>query len=210
MMSPLDSYAEFSSSHFSRFASKYSAEDVNRVGWSSRSTQHARFKVLSEIGDLTTSSVLDVGCGVGDLHTFLCGAGFRGEYFGLDLLERNVSDANRRIGRKLCRKGDVIEMPGEQMFDYVLASGIFGLPHKDWNAIVTLTLLKMYKLCRRGLAANFLSIFAAPENDFSYHVDPSVIANICVNVLGTRSFVIRHDYSVKNNDFTIYAYRAQD
>ena len=45
--------------------------DVRSVGWGNKGSQDLRFKILSDIGDLTNNSVCDLGCGFGDLYLYL-------------------------------------------------------------------------------------------------------------------------------------------
>lgn len=44
---------------------------LQAVGWGSTESQETRFRVLTEIGLHPTSSILDVGCGMGGLYGYL-------------------------------------------------------------------------------------------------------------------------------------------
>ncbi|NVL90353.1 MAG: hypothetical protein HWN69_05065, partial [Desulfobacterales bacterium] len=47
------------------------AKDHEMVGWGSEESQKCRFGVLCQLDDLSGKSVLDVGCGLGDLYGYL-------------------------------------------------------------------------------------------------------------------------------------------
>lgn len=47
--------------------------------------QPLRYEVLSEIGDLNNCSILDVGCGFGDIYAFLIKKGLNIKYTGYDI-----------------------------------------------------------------------------------------------------------------------------
>ena len=42
-------------------------ETAQALGWRDSSQQHLRFRMLAEISDLTGCSIMDIGCGFGDL-----------------------------------------------------------------------------------------------------------------------------------------------
>ena len=190
---------------FEGLASVYEPDNVKRTGWSSRSTQIARFSVLAKIGSLKGKSILDVGCGIGDFYKYLLERKFQGKYIGYDLVAANCSAASEKYGSGLFFQRDILDITDEQQFDYVLASGIFYLPADDWNDAVSITLKRMFELCKIGIAANFLSIYSPNKIPDLFYVHPATIINICSNF--TNVFRIHHDYALKRNDFTLFAYR---
>ena len=61
--------------------------DPRALGWT-KGKQEERFSALTSRVDLTRAkSVLDVGCGFGDLFPFLTERGFRGRYVGIDFID---------------------------------------------------------------------------------------------------------------------------
>ena len=56
------------------------------LGWGSRKgKQSVQFEALCQIGDISNSSILDVGCGFGDLYAYLKYRGTRVNYTGVDI-----------------------------------------------------------------------------------------------------------------------------
>jgi SAM-dependent methyltransferase len=58
--------------HFHRHRiAEFGADSVRALGWVSEASQTSRFEAIAQAGDFNDSSVLDLGCGTGDLKAFL-------------------------------------------------------------------------------------------------------------------------------------------
>ena len=74
-----------------------------------------------------------------------------------------------------------------------------------WWEISEKLLKKMFTICKKGLAANFLSNLSVKQDDIdSYFADPRLILSFSQSRLSNK-VVLRHDY--KPNDFTMYIYK---
>lgn len=191
--------------YFNNLSARYSPDTVERVGWSSRSTQVTRFDILTNIGPLQGRSILDVGCGVGDFYGYLKEKNIEVDYIGYDLIPENCRAATEKYGKELFFDKDILDTTERKQFDYVVASGIFFLPADNWEDAVTAILKRMFDLCRIGIATNFLSSHSPRKVPTSFYVDPAIVINICSQM--TTVFNLRHDYAAKRNDFTMFAYR---
>ncbi len=167
------------------------------VSWGSKESQELRFKILCDIGDLRDKTILDYGCGVGDLCQFLKKYKIR-EYVGYDINGKMIKRALEKYPDGIFRNYIAIET-----FDYVFASGTFNLKTTNWEKETYQTLGKIWGLCRLGVAVNFLSSLHQNKNKISYYADPSDILKFIGTL--TKKFILRHDY--KNNDFTVYLYK---
>src|SRR4051812_44437082 len=63
---------------------KYGKGTLGALGWKDQEGQQARFKLLCSIADLNNSSVLDTGCGHGDLRGYLEKQFSGTRYIGID------------------------------------------------------------------------------------------------------------------------------
>ena len=61
-----------------------------------RTGQSIRFQVLTEIGDLRNATILDVGCGFGDLCRFLEKKKLNVKYHGVDINQDFIDVAKKR------------------------------------------------------------------------------------------------------------------
>src|SRR3989339_2012946 len=65
-----------------RYRARYQQHGYSPVslGWGKGGRQHLRFSVLAGIGIGKEDSVLDIGCGFGDLFGYLKSTGWKGRY----------------------------------------------------------------------------------------------------------------------------------
>lgn len=201
----ISEYNEIMLKYFVKRAHEFPMQMVDRVGWSSRDTQLARFRTITKIGEFQKKTVLDVGCGVGDFYNFLSNQGVNLTYTGIDLVLENCSDAQKRYGSAKFINKSLFDLEDEAKYDYVVASGIFFLKYPNWDIVVEEALKKMFSLCNLGVAVNFQSAYSEPEDEISKHVYPEDILKMITPM--SKIFSIFHDYAVKMNDFTIFFYR---
>ena len=70
--------------------------------WHSRQSQEIRFHQLLSLLPVNTVSIVDAGCGFGDLFLYLTSHSNRIiDYIGLDSLEIMVKEAKRRTGQTI-------------------------------------------------------------------------------------------------------------
>ncbi len=96
--------------------------------WESRDCQRRRFEVLTETVGFSGASLLDVGCGSGDLYRYLVEEkGIDVDYTGVDILQGMIDTARcRHPGGRFIRADIAVEeIPGE--YDVVFCSGVFNL-----------------------------------------------------------------------------------
>lgn len=179
--------------------------------WADRETQERRFEVLCEVGDLTSSRVLDYGCGTAHLLDFLKQRGFVGRYTGYDLVPKALEVAEQRHPTAVFEARDVLEHGVEGTHDYVVVSGVFNSPAKDPLGLMTATLSKLFASTNVALAFNCMSRyvdFLDPE--LSYFAPEEVFA-FCKQTLSPR-VCLRHDYEVRPGvvpyEFAVYVYRT--
>lgn len=134
----------------------YSAEGVH---WGSARTQQLRFAALRRFlpQDLSALSLVDVGCGLGDLFVFLSeGCGKEpGEvpfsYTGIDVVAPMVEAAAQRTGRDILQL-DVLtdDLPGG---DYYLCSGAMNTLTRDESELF---IRRCFAAADRGFVFNLL------------------------------------------------------
>lgn len=179
---------------------------LEALGWHSKKSQKVRFKVLSSIGDLTGRSILDVGCGFGDFFGYLWKNIELEGYLGVDLIEDMIKEAYKRYPEGAFMILDILNNDGFILnvgrFDYVLASGIFGLESSTWDLYVQSMLVKMFEICRIGVGVNFLLTRKYQESD-SHYTSPDVIVDLVREI----SPKVECKLGYKENDFTIFIYK---
>jgi SAM-dependent methyltransferase len=150
---------------------------VDSVGWSSRESQYLRFELLRDDIDLKGKSVLDLGCGLGDLADYL-NAVTEGdfEYVGVDISGQFI---------KLCREkfkginiqfieGEISNLKVNQV-DFTFASGVFTYETGENEDYCRQTIKHIFDMSRIGCSFNFLSTQADHYLEKNHHYSPMVI-----------------------------------
>ncbi|MBC7603282.1 MAG: class I SAM-dependent methyltransferase, partial [Ramlibacter sp.] len=151
------------------------------LGWKAARSQSERFGVILRAADYSNCSVLDVGCGRGDLKAHLDDAFDDVRYTGLDQMPEFIADAVARYGNG---DGDVAasrfllgdftqgELP---ISDYVIACGALGYRCAEPGFHLRM-IRRMHAACRRALIFNVLD-----ARRFAQH--PLLVGRDCDEVL---------------------------
>lgn len=178
------------------------------VQYTSLESQERRFEFLVEIGDLNGKSILDFGCGTGQLYAYLQSRGIAVKYFGIEIVDEFITLCQSKYPSQ--HFGKIDDFSG-QTFDYVFVSGVFNNLTKNNQEFYQSTLKTLFEMTRLGLAFNMMSAYV----DYQ---DPGLFYEYPENVFGflkkeiTPYVALRNDYEVKPGvipfDFTVYAYRG--
>jgi SAM-dependent methyltransferase len=186
---------------------KEGLSDHKSVGWGSKESQYLRFKILTEIDELSKNNVLDVGCGLGELFNFFTNNSIKiNSYKGIDISRDLILEAQNRFDKKKKATFEFInidKLKGHEDYDYVFLSGALNLKVENNLIYAKKVIKKMYSLCRKGVACNFLSSYADFSLEKDYHYSPEEIFSYSKG-LSSRA-VLRHDYPLY--EFTLYLYK---
>ena len=175
--------------------------DHRGLGFRTRSSQEKRFEALLALGDFDGRRLLDVGCGFGDFLQFLQDRGISPDYTGLDICEPMVSRCRQRFAGSGARfiAGDVLEHQPAARYDFVVASGIFGLDSPGVRERIAPTLRRLYSWASAGCAVNFLSSRSTAPAEARVYVDPREVLETAFALTPA----VRLDHSYLPNDFTL-------
>lgn len=169
----------------------------------SREGQLFRFEQLFRIADLDGCSVLDVGCGIGDMYPMLLERFPRATYEGIEVVPEMAAFAAAKYPGVRFRTANLLRETLPERYDYVLLSGIFNNAVAEGSFLEPL-LAAAWGLARRGLGFNFISThvnFTQPE--MAYH-DPAAVLDFCIRRLGPR-VTLHHHYA--RCDVAVFVYR---
>jgi SAM-dependent methyltransferase len=180
--------------------------DHRGLGFRTRSSQEKRFEALLSLGDFHRRRLLDVGCGFGDFLRFLLVRGVQPIYTGLDICEPMVARCRESFAVSAGRfiVGDVLDHRPDEPYDFVVASGIFGLDADGMRSRIEPTVRRMFSWCGTGMAANFLSSRSPTPAQARVYVDPCDALDIGLTL--TRAARLDHTYLP--NDFTLHLYKS--
>ena len=186
------------------------------LDWGSRKDQEARFAVLLEVlrrlpprsyahsQSDTAPRLLDVGCGLTDLCSFLGRAEQPVRYVGVDITFPILEEARRRWPGRDTLMGDVFTHApfATEAIDLAFCSGIFNLRLGNNDAFAARAVASLLALCSRCVVANFLHCRTRRQYPHCFYYDPE---RVCSAVRQTASRVeLVDDYL--ENDFTVVAW----
>lgn len=195
------------------------AEHHEMLDWASKDAQIARFMVLERClrdtflamsgGQITESDpprLLDVGCGISDLKSFLEWKKIAAHYFGVDITPGILSEARRKHPDRALILADVFQAAPfrKHQFDVVFCSGTLNLRLGNNSAFAAKALAAMMDLAGRLIVVNFLHQRTRERYNQCFYYDPDAILETAraVAPTGTRLRII-DDYL--ENDFTLEA-----
>ena len=153
---------------------------VEALGWRKKDSQVKRFEVLSKVGDLSGCSLLDVGCGYGDLKPFL-DQRFSGiTYIGIDQMPEFIAEAQVRYkdyADTFFYQTDFTAAALPQV-DYVVASGALAY-RCDNPGFYEDMIRKMYGASTRAVAFNMLDVHRFPAHPLLLGHDSDEIVSFC-------------------------------
>ena len=179
----------------------YGLYDPRALHWQDPFSQVERFRVLSEVGKMRGHSLLDVGCGFGDLFGHVQKKSTDVEYTGIDINERMIEAARAKYTDALFVIQDFGAYSGK-MVHYALASGTFSFKIADHQKIYFEYIRKMFDLSRKAVAFNMLNArYHVNDDTYAAYLVPAVY-DFCTTF--TDKVLIRQDYLPQ--DFTVYLY----
>ena len=191
--------------HFDERADKYGA-GLQSVDWKSREAQYNRFREILKVVDFSAPfSILDYGCGDGELVRFLTAAGADFKYFGFDVSPQMIEAARKEFAdAKNCLFSTrLADFPKA---DYTAASGVFSMrfaPNdEEWREYMRAKIIEFDALSYRGFAFNALTSYSDIERrrEDLFYADPLYWFDFCKRNV-SRFVSLLHDYP--EYDFTI-------
>ncbi len=172
------------------------------LGWKSPEAQVARFKILSGLGDMNDCSLMDMGCGYGDLRNYLADIYPRLRYFGIEQIPAILNVAIERYSQlpeTLFFEGDfsAAELPS---VDYIIACGALSYRNSD-PLYVFKMIEKLFNNCRRGFGFNLLGKTSDPDGIIASY-NSAFILDYCNKLTGNVKFIEGY----WEDDFTVMMY----
>ncbi len=178
--------------------------DLNKLGWRSPESQQKRFEILLSAGDLEGKTILDLGCGYGDLKNFIDAKYNDVKYIGVDMLPEFVNDAAKRFtyDQNACFiLGDFsgMELPEA---DYVFACGALCYCSKDPDYYYKM-IRKMYAVAKYAIVFNMLDDQVFPKHPILKAHNKNEILSFCSSI-STR---VELTDGYLEDDFTISIFK---
>ena len=184
--------------HFQNLVDRFGV-DSQALGWRDKRSQTERFVVLVSGGLDADASLLDIGCGQGDLYSWLRENEYWVHYRGIDLTPAMVARARTRFPEAQFEVGSLFDLDDSHRAHHVVASGIFYLRQEAPFEFLQTAVTHLYQLAEVSLAFNCLSTRGEHQDEGEYREDPAAVLRFCFTL--TPFVTLRHDYH--SGDFTV-------
>lgn len=183
--------------------------DPKSLFWKGKGAAHQRFRQIWAEIDFTNKSVLDIGCGFGEMGKFLTKRYEGVNYTGYDIVPEFIEEAKKQLPDSHFEVKDLFKDSIEEKFDVVIASGVLNSNVEDNMQYRKDAIGKMFGYTNDVFVFNMLGNHPQPENNDTtsniWYADSMEILEYCLTL--TRRVVLRHHYNPK--DFTIFMYKVK-
>lgn len=188
---------------YERGFGKY-GESPKALHWVNYASQAVRFKNLVADVDIEGRTILDAGCGMGDILPFLYAKADSFDYLGVDTNKDFIATARKRYYGHKFKVGDPFFGRSGGKYDIVLSSGVMNHNQPDWLEVRKRMITALFEQTRETLAFNMAGAFhSIPADPLIAYADADGIFDYCKSL--TSQVSIKTGYS--NYDFTIIMQR---
>ena len=179
------------------------------VDWNSGESQHARFQMLTKHLEINSdSTILDFGCGYGELYAYLKDRNNSLDYLGYDLVQTSIETARKLY--KSSQANFVSTLPQFRVWDYVLMSGVFNVKGEvaevEWSEYVVSKINSLLPRASKGISFNMLTTFndIHLRKEHLFYVDPMELVTK-LKIRPPYTVILDHSYPMWEYTVTILA-----
>jgi SAM-dependent methyltransferase len=183
---------------------KYGASPKALLWWDYRSMA-IRFRQLVKDLNIDDKTILDAGCGMGDLLPYLYAESTNFKYLGVDKNKGFIEIAKKRYEGHDFKEADPFD---KQIgtYDVVISSGVMNGNYKGWLEERKRMIKMLYSHCQEVLAFNMAGGLRPIANDsLIAYADAKEIYDYCATL--SDRVILRAHYL--NNDFTVVMYKSE-
>ena len=200
----VESTREVTLKHYSHRVDK-SLDNFEILDWGDHAAQLKRFEILSDKVNFSDKFLLDIGCGLADLKTYLVDKGNAPAlYVGADLVLPVLKHAReQQPGTSLVACDIFSASPFRKPFDVIYCSGVFNLRTADNMAYLATALDGISRLINQEstVVLNFLHERTEKKYEHCFYYSPEKIHDLLSLTFSTVD--VCQDYLA--NDFTVFA-----
>jgi len=184
----------------SRYSNRYHQHGVSHLtlGWGSRKHQEIRFKRILECINFNGQSVLDIGCGFGDLYSYLKAQNINiSSYTGIDINPDLIAEAKNQNPDGIFKTLSITANNINIKADIVIMLGLLNFKQRNINNpdYAQLMIKNAYQSSNSILLVDCLSdryTAAYKKEDFVYYYNPSSLLDWGFDL--SDNVQLLHDY----------------
>lgn len=166
------------------------------LGCGAKGRQTLRYSVLCDMALKNPSiSILDVGCGFGDLYEYLKLNGWNGDYCGIDVVPEFIDLSKSKFpSLKFYELNIMSKDISFEKYDLVVASGTFNekLNNDDHEKYIETAICNMYSLANIAVCVDFMTTYVDYQHPLGFHMDPLKAFSFGKKL--SKRVMLRHDY----------------
>lgn len=166
------------------------------LNWNSKQSQQTRFEVIHEVLEthLPFCSIVDAGCGFGDLYLFLQQKGsLPRKYMGYDMLDEAIFVAKKRT-KQQCVHKDILNDELD-LADFYVASGSMNILNRFETFLF---IRRCYEASKKGFVFNLLR-GEENEGNFNYFLPEEIETHV-----RDFAYAIEIHEGYMEGDFTVF------
>lgn len=192
-----------SEEEYRRSQQKYQG-GVQALRWHSYRSAAARYREVVADLDFEGRSILDVGCGYGNLIPYITAKATDFTYTGIDLMEEFTEEAARRYPDHTFVTGDYFQQPLPDKFDLIVCCGALNTNRTDIQELRREVTTTMWDHATEAVCFNMSGHYPLLKSDKMIdYADPREWLEFGFTL--TDRVILRHHYHPK--DFTLVLYR---
>jgi len=176
--------------------------------------QQLRFEHLFACSDVQEDdSILDIGCGSGELLNYMRKIGLNGEYCGIDFIKEFVEHGNNFFKNDRASSFVQIDIENDDIpksFNWVILSGVFNDLRDDSEMFFYSTLDKMFEASTKGIVFNSLTKYVDYEDNDLFYTYPDKVMKYCLENF-SKYIVLKTNYQLKKDtipfEYSLCVYR---
>lgn len=178
-------------------------ESPRALLWASYRVAALRYKEIVADVPVDNKTILDAGCGMGDLLPFLYAKGSGFKYLGVDTNEKFIGIAKKRYhGHDFKTADPFTENIGR--FDVVISSGVLNGNVDNWMEKRKKAITSLFEIADEALAFNMAGdLKPIPNTPITAFADLKEVFTFCKSL--SPRIVLRNHYT--NRGFTIVMFK---
>lgn len=180
--------------------------DPKALKWASKRAAEQRYKQIVADIDFEGKSILDVGCGFGDIIPYISAKTKKFEYLGIDITPEFIREAKKLYFGHKFMVGNYFAKPLKENFDVIICSGALNANVKDNLDFRKKAIKTMFKHVKEVFVFNMVGRYPQPKTSSKSNVwfaNPLEILEYCLGL--TKKVILRHHYH--SRDFTIVMFK---
>lgn len=174
--------------------------------WHSEKAAKQRYEQIVVDIDFNGKSILDVGCGFGDIIPYIADKSDIFSYTGIDFVPEFIKEAKRIYPKHRLLVGNYFKQPLERKFDIIICSGALNGNYADNLGFRKKAIKTMFSHTKECLVFNMAGRHPKPKTARHSNVwfaDSKTIHDYCKTL--SKKVLLRDDYH--SNDFTIVMFK---